>query len=483
MAVRPELSLNVPTFELPNPLAQMAQVTQIQGAMQQQKIAGMQIEQLEQDRREMLALQQKLSQMGANPDLRVVAQTLMRSPKTLQLGTQMLEKLKQQEGYAALVKRNTAAEPAAPPMPSAAPAAAAPGAAAAPAMPGAGAPSAGVRTNALAPQGAEAPEPVNALLGRGLRSPDVIRREMLEIAPFQNLPEAKSHMEVLKTELAEAVKPQILAPGAALYQGGRVIAQRPAELPSDVRIANWYMNATPAERQAYDQSQAARRQQINIDQRQEGALVTALGKEQAETISEGRKGALSAVSNLETINTGRQLLKEGVLTGTGAEFLVNLNQALKTIGIDAGYADAAANSQAFTANMAASVGQLIKQFGAGTGLSNADREYAEKMAGGKITLDEKAIRRILDINERASRNVIATHNKFADKAGKAAEAFKVEEPTFAPVDLPSLPAAPRSTVPRLRGSAPSAAPAQTPAPATAPAAGGAKFLGFEKQQP
>lgn len=470
MAVRPELSLNVPTFELPNPLAQMAQVTQIQGAMQQQKIAGMQLEQLEQDRREMLELQQKLSQMGQNPDLRVVAQTLMRSPKTLQVGTEMIRKLNEQDAFAQYLKRNEPTAAAAPAMPGAAPAAArvAP---------------AGARTNALAPQGAEAPEPVNALLGRGLRSPEEIRREMLELAQFENIPQAKARMEILKTELAEAVKPQVLAPGAALYQGGRVIAQRPAELPSDVRIAEWYRNATPAQRQAYDQSQAVRRQQISIDQRQEGALVTALGKEQAETISEGRKGALSAVSNLDTINTGRQLLKEGVLTGTGAEFLVNLNQALKTIGIDAGYADAAANSQAFTANMAASVGQLIKQFGAGTGLSNADREYAEKMAGGKITLDEKAIRRILDINERASRNVIATHNKFADKAGKAAEAFKVEEPTFEPIDLPSLPAVPRSTVPRLRGSAPSAAPAQTPAPVTAPAAGSAKFLGFEEQQP
>ena len=220
MAVRPELSLNVPTFELPNPLAQMAQVTQIQGAMQQQKIAGMQIEQLEQDRREMLELQQKLAQMGQNPDLRVVAQTLMRSPKTLQVGTQMLEKLKEQDAYAAYLKRG---EPTA---------AAAPGAAAAPAMPSAAPAAAGVvpagaRVNALAPQGAEAPEPANALLNRGLRTPDVIRREMLEIAPFQNVPTAKAHMEVLKTELAEAVKAPTLhnvpGRGAVDPRTGRVV--------------------------------------------------------------------------------------------------------------------------------------------------------------------------------------------------------------------------------------------------------------------
>jgi len=44
MPVRPELSLNVPTFELPNPLAQMAQVTQIQNALQQQRMGDIQMQ-------------------------------------------------------------------------------------------------------------------------------------------------------------------------------------------------------------------------------------------------------------------------------------------------------------------------------------------------------------------------------------------------------------------------------------------------------
>jgi hypothetical protein len=35
------------------------------------------------------------------------------------------------------------------------------------------------------------------------------------------------------------------------------------------------------------------------------------------------------------------------------------------------------------------------------------------MAGGQITLDEPALRKIIDIGERASRNVIKKHNKDA----------------------------------------------------------------------
>jgi hypothetical protein len=144
---------------------------------------------------------------------------------------------------------------------------------------------------------------------------------------------------------------------------------------------------------------------------QEKAFETELGKEQAGSIIKNRTAAQDAASIIDTVKTGRDIMKSGMITGAGADFLVNLNQGLKTVGIDAGYADAAANSQAFTANMAGNVGKLIKQFGAGTGLSDADREFAKDMAGGRISLDAKAINRILDINERAARNVIARHNK------------------------------------------------------------------------
>jgi hypothetical protein len=104
-------------------------------------------------------------------------------------------------------------------------------------------------------------------------------------------------------------------------------------------------------------------------------------------------------------------LKSGAITGAGADFFVGLNQALKTAGVDFGYADASANSQAYSANMAQNVGKLIKLFGAGTGLSNADRDYAERMAGGKIALDRAALEKILDIQDRAARNVIKRHNQ------------------------------------------------------------------------
>jgi hypothetical protein len=144
---------------------------------------------------------------------------------------------------------------------------------------------------------------------------------------------------------------------------------------------------------------------------QEEALEVELGKGQAKQILENKTKAEDARDMLDTVGIGRGILKSGAITGAGADFFVGLNQALKTAGVDFGYADASANSQAYTANMAQNVGKLIKLFGAGTGLSNADRDYAEKMAGGKIALDRTALEKILDIQERAARNVIKRHNK------------------------------------------------------------------------
>ena len=174
---------------------------------------------------------------------------------------------------------------------------------------------------------------------------------------------------------------------------------------------------------------------------QEKAFESELGKGQAKALLESRTGAEDARSIIDTVNQGRDILKSGMITGAGADFLVSLNQGLKTVGIDLGYADAAANSQAFMANMGQNVGKLIKQFGAGTGLSDADRKYAEQIAGGKINLDSKALTKILDINERAARNVIKAHNKKAEGV-KTNVPLKVEEPTTArqlsPMDQQAL---------------------------------------------
>lgn len=193
-----------------------------------------------------------------------------------------------------------------------------------------------------------------------------------------------------------------------------------------------FSKLTPAEAKAVNDIVQANKKatapQTNVVTKQENAFAAGLGKGQSERILANQAVAQDAAEILATNQVGRDLLNSGAITGTGANFLVGFNNALKQAGIDFGYADAASNSQAYAAAMGANVGRLIKQFGAGTGLSDADREYAAQMAGGKITLTEASLRKILAINDNAANRVIDLHNK--NVAGiKTNIPLTVEKPT------------------------------------------------------
>lgn len=169
---------------------------------------------------------------------------------------------------------------------------------------------------------------------------------------------------------------------------------------------------------------------------QESAFQQKLGQGQADQILANRVAAQDAASIIKTNQIGRDILNSGAITGAGANFIVGFDQALRTMGVNLG-SDASANSQAYVAAMAQNTGKLIKQFGAGTGLSDADRDYAERAAAGKITMDERAIRKVLDINDRAARNVIENHNR-------SVEGIKTNIPLT--VEMPTTPApAPRES--------------------------------------
>jgi hypothetical protein len=150
---------------------------------------------------------------------------------------------------------------------------------------------------------------------------------------------------------------------------------------------------------------------VNVNNAQEKEFEKELGKGQAKTVFENKTKAEDAAQMLATNQVAKTLLDKGMLTGVGAEFFTKLNQGLSQAGIDFGYADAARNSQAYGGLMAKNTATIIKQFGAGTGLSDADRDYALKAAAGDITMDENAIRKLININSRAAQNVINKHNK------------------------------------------------------------------------
>jgi hypothetical protein len=150
---------------------------------------------------------------------------------------------------------------------------------------------------------------------------------------------------------------------------------------------------------------------VNVNNAQEKEFEKQLGKGQADKVLTSKASAEDAAQILATNQVAKNLLDKGMLTGVGANFFTTLNQGLNQAGIDFGLADAAQNSQAFGALMAKNTATIIKNFGAGTGISDADRIYAKQAAAGDITMDENAIRKIINVNDRVARAAIAKHNR------------------------------------------------------------------------
>ena len=76
------------------------------------------------------------------------------------------------------------------------------------------------------------------------------------------------------------------------------------------------------------------------------------------------------------------------------------------------------NTQVFIALAAPRVATIIKDFGAGTGLSDADREFAQLAAGGDITMTANALRSILKILKDDADRTLSLFDSITDDIRK-----------------------------------------------------------------
>jgi hypothetical protein len=133
----------------------------------------------------------------------------------------------------------------------------------------------------------------------------------------------------------------------------------------------------------------------------------------AERLFADRDMAMAAQRALPAYDEAEKILKSNkAYTGTFAEAKLGIAKALAPFGINQ---DTAENTEVLRAQLAIPVFSLVKQLGSGAGISNADREYAEKAAGGKITLNPQAILRLTEIGRRASNLAITNYKKRLDR--------------------------------------------------------------------
>ena len=152
-------------------------------------------------------------------------------------------------------------------------------------------------------------------------------------------------------------------------------------------------------------------------ERQAGKAAEQSAEKSANRLEKLNEKADLALKSIEVLQIGRDLVNRGIYTGSAANIKLGFNKWLQEVGMNVN-GQKATDTDTFASIMGKQVGQVIKDFGSGTGLSDADREYAEKIAGGKITLTEGAIRQLLDINERLSMWDITHYNKAVENYNK-----------------------------------------------------------------
>jgi hypothetical protein len=345
MALDPSIALGVRPLQLPDPLAQMAQVSQIQASQRQNEMAQMQLEQLKQDRLEMKDFQSQLEKSGGNPDLDLLAKTMLKSPKYFQQGVELTKKLKEQADferagkslYPELFGTAPTAAPAAAPAGMPAPSlmrqpAVAP---AAPTRDMLGTGMYGMQpTNALAPNVAQV-APVNALAASVApteptgKTADQLRREIIMFSQSGD-PRAKAMTDMLKAQLTELSK---TAPDATLMkQLGYPLTKAGYQQFRDAQRPDRLL--TPEEEaQKLRIAAAGRAPGTTVTMVAEKAEAGAFGKMLVDQFSDLSKSANLAIKTLPSIEANLSALNKGLDTGFGTDAKAAGARVLGALGV------------------------------------------------------------------------------------------------------------------------------------------------------
>lgn len=135
-----------------------------------------------------------------------------------------------------------------------------------------------------------------------------------------------------------------------------------------------------------------------------GKFGEAVAKGGGEEIVESRNQASSALASINNIQTLLPLVSSPeFISGTLGDARLAVAKALNLPG--------ATETQVYFSGIGRDVAEIIKAFGAGTGLSDADREFAKGIAGGDIKLTGPAIRKILWLNANYNNERIKRYNQ------------------------------------------------------------------------
>ena len=276
MPIDPRISLGVQPLQLADPLAQYGQMQNILAAQSQQRAAGTQQQaaelqmqqsqrQIQQDEDYVTKMAEAIGKNGGPTDMMQAARIMAgnRNPQVSATGIQMLQSLQRLD---AAKKAGVYGTPAPTAMPSVAPAYGAlglgtydPNAPVAAPMPTQAQKFAGSMGTNLPPVGAAnqlAPAPA-APVNQLVDNTAALRAEYTRLSEYQDLPNIKERMDLIKDQLKEATTPRVV--GRNLVSGtGKVIFSAPQDItPSDIKRLTAERDALPVghpDRRLYDQA-------------------------------------------------------------------------------------------------------------------------------------------------------------------------------------------------------------------------------------
>jgi len=159
-----------------------------------------------------------------------------------------------------------------------------------------------------------------------------------------------------------------------------------------------------------------------------GTLAEKIMGEGVGRLSDGLDSANKAVTSIESIDTSLENI-DNMFTGYGATFRMDVARAARVAGIDISAADQIEDTEEYASLAGARVADYITNLGAGTGLSDKDREFAEKVVAGDIGMSTGAMRKLLTTIRKQNVRTITQYNtlrgavdsklKGSEKAGMA----------------------------------------------------------------
>jgi len=258
--------------------------------------------------------------------------------------------------------------------------------------------------------------------------------DLMRTTQLDKLPTLQNRVNRLKVEEAEAkarttkMLPELLAADTMLSEPIRqMIAANPdiaeayvkSKLPQKADPSNDYKNYMVAAQQAQAAGQPVPSFVDYMTQmKRAGAQQVTIGgspmvKGVTDKILEDANAAETAANTIRTVQNARSQFDQGIVSGIQAPVELQVRKVLTAFG---NFDPKVSNTEAFQATMAPLILELVQGLGAGTGISNADRDFARDAAGGRISLDGESIARLMDITERMARERLVRINKKVESA-------------------------------------------------------------------